>query len=382
MFNSNQLNRRSLSLITLIIAGESIFFLPFVLARIFRPSLLLVFDITNTELGTYFSIYGIVALFSYFFGGPLADKFPSRYLMSIALGLTALGGMLMYFVPLKGSMMFLYAFWGFTSIFLFWAALIRATREWGGADFQGRAFGLLEGGRGATAAVLGTLALLVFSDFNPESASQANLSADRISAFRNVILFTSIFTFICAYVGYKISDYLSLYSNEVLGYNELKSAALGTGAIWMRAFVAILAAYLADKINASKIISFCFALTFLGAGLLSLGILDQIAVMVLINLALVMIGVYGLRALYFALIQEAGIPILYTGTAVGLISVLGFTPDIFMGPWMGYLLDNNPGAEGHHKVFAVLALFAILGLGASLLFISRNKKGIFTNPTR
>ena len=69
----------------------------------------------------------------------------------------------------------------------------------------------------------------------------------------------------------------------------------------------------------------------------------------LINLALVMIGVYGLRSLYFALIQEARIPILYTGTAVGLISILGFTPDIFMGPWMGYLLDNNPGAEGHHK---------------------------------
>jgi len=86
-------------------------------------------------------------------------------------------------------------------------------------------------------------------------------------------------------------------------------------------------------------------------------------------------GKTGLRSLYFALIQEARIPILYTGTAVGLISILGFTPDIFMGPWMGYLLDNNPGAEGHHKVFAVLALFALLGLAASLIFISRTKSG-------
>ena len=425
MFKSKSPTRRSSTIIALIIAGESIFFLPFVLVRIFRPTLLIVFDITNTELGTYFSIYGIVAMFSYFFGGPLADKFPSRKLMSFALWLTSLGGMLMYFVPLKGSMMFLYAFWGLTTILLFWAALIRATREWGGADSQGRAFGWLEAGRGTTAALLGTMALLIFSDFSPESTSQANHSADRISAFLNVVLFTSIFTMIsgvlvwrfvpdnkqyrpadrvragqiislmkypsiwllsviiiCAYVGYKMSDYLSLYANEVLGYSELNSAALTTGAIWMRAFVAILAGYLADKINASKIIFISFALTLLGAGLLALGLLDHTAVLVLINLTLVLIGVYGLRSLYFALIQEARIPIFYTGTAVGIISILGFTPDIFLGPWMGYLLDNNPGAEGHHKVYAVMTLFAVLGLVASFLFISHNKKGIPTTPPR
>jgi len=162
MFKSNLHKKRFLSLISLIIAGESIFFLPFVLARIFRPSLLVVFNITNTELGTYFSIYGIVAMLSYFFGGPLADRFPARYLLSLALWLTGLGGFVMAFVPIKGIMVILYTFWGLTTILLFWAALIRATREWGGLDFQGRAFGWLEGGRGATAALLGTLTLLVF----------------------------------------------------------------------------------------------------------------------------------------------------------------------------------------------------------------------------
>lgn len=418
MLKSNQAKRRFFTLFALIIAGETIFFLPFVLARIFRPTLLVVFDITNTELGTYFSIYGIVAMFSYFFGGPLADRYSSRLLMSLALCLTGLGGFVMYLVPTKGSMMILYGFWGLTTILLFWAALIRATREWGGVDFQGRAFGWLEGGRGATAALLGTLALLVFSDFNSESLNQASISAHRISALRNVILFTSGFTLlsgalvwwfvpdhkdyrpsdrirfsqiisllkfpslwllaiiiICAYVGYKISDDFSLYAHEVLGYDEVKSAALGTGALWMRALVAILAGYFADKVKTSKIIAFCFAITIIGAGLVASGLLEQILVLVLINLALVMIGVYGIRALYFALIQEARIPIIYTGTAVGIVSVLGFTPDIFMSPWMGYLLDHNPGPVGHRMVFAVLCLFAILGLLASLIFISRNKRG-------
>jgi NhaP-type Na+/H+ or K+/H+ antiporter len=70
-------------------------------------------------------------------------------------------------------------FWGFTTICLFWAAMIRATREWGGTFFQGRAFGWLEGGRGGVAALLATLSFLLFS---------------QIRSFQWVILATSAFT--------------------------------------------------------------------------------------------------------------------------------------------------------------------------------------------
>ena len=66
---------KTITLITLIVAGEAIFFLPFVLARVFRPTLLDLFGISNTELGLWFSVYGIVAMVSYLFGGPLADRF-------------------------------------------------------------------------------------------------------------------------------------------------------------------------------------------------------------------------------------------------------------------------------------------------------------------
>ena len=48
--------RRLFSLLALIAAGETIFFLPFVLARVFRPTLLEVFGLTNLELGTAFSL--------------------------------------------------------------------------------------------------------------------------------------------------------------------------------------------------------------------------------------------------------------------------------------------------------------------------------------
>ncbi len=411
MGSTIQSNRyRSLTLFSLILAGESIFFLPFVLARIFRPTLLAAFEITNTELGAYFSVYGIVAMVSYLFGGPLADRFSARNLMSIALWLTAIGGFVMAAYPASRIMILVYGFWGLTTILLFWAALIKATREWGGENFQGKAFGWLEGGRGLAAALLGTFSLLLFSSLMQEEGMEV-VPIQRIHAFRWVILAISFLTIIagviiwlfvprhsansksqkfelgkvlqlakkpsmwmltviivCAYVGYKITDDFSLYAREVLGYNEVRAAGVGTAALWMRAIVAITVGFLADRTKIIRIISICFALSVFGGLLLSMGIIQHIIILALLNLTLVMVGIYGVRALYFALIHEARIPIHYTGTAVGLVCLIGFTPDIFMSPWMGYLLDKNPGAIGHQHVFLVLSCFSVTGLVISSLF--------------
>ena len=62
----------------LVMAGEAVFLLPFVLPRVFRPTLLSVLDIDNTMLGAAFSAYGLVAMAAYFFGGPLADRFGAQ----------------------------------------------------------------------------------------------------------------------------------------------------------------------------------------------------------------------------------------------------------------------------------------------------------------
>jgi len=407
-----QEKRRIITLITLIIAGEAIFFLPFVLARIFRPTMLVVFGISNSELGIWFSIYGVVAMVSYLFGGTLADRFPARTLMALALWFTSVGGFMMTFIPASGIMKILYAFWGFTTIFLFWAAMIRATREWGGEGFQGRAFGWLEGGRGAVAALLGTITFLIFSWFSEDVLGDGS-AANGIHAFQLVIITTSGFILIsgilvwlfvpvgstspsvrqskavihdvikllrnpsiwllaaiiiCAYSGYKITDDYSLYAREVLGFSEVGAAGIGTAALWIRALVAILAGILADRFNRLHVIMVSFVLTIGGSLLIGLGILDQVAGLVLLQLTLTATGIYGVRALYFAIMKEAQIPIGLTGTAVGIVSFAGFTPEVFMSPWMGHLLDRYPGTTGHQYVFLLLSLFAVIGFVASLIF--------------
>jgi sugar phosphate permease len=406
----NKIRRISIFLV-LIFAGESIFFLPFLLPRIFRPTLLKVFDITNLELGTYFSVYGIIAMVAYFFGGMLADRYPARNLMATALWLTALGGVFMITIPSDGLMMLLYGYWGFTTIFLFWAALIRATREFGDDDFQGRAFGFLEGGRGLIAALLGSVALLLFSQFSETKGLKVDVSAIRNSSFQLILLVTSGITalagililrivpvvtivtnksdgfsfhhlkvilsrssiwlqaviIICAYVGYKITDDISLYANEVLGFDEVYAAGVGTMALWMRPLAAIGAGFIADRWTGSKVITWCFLLMIVTGLFIYSGLFVGAVWWIIMVMAMTVVGVYGIRGIYFALMQETKVPIAATGTAVGVMSVVGFTPDVFMSPLMGYLLDSYPGAQGHQYVFLVLAFFAFAGFLASVL---------------
>jgi hypothetical protein len=56
-----------------------------------------------------------------------------------------------------------------------------------------------------------------------------------------------------------------------------------------------------------------------------------------------------------------------TGTAAGIVSVLGYTPDIFLPIVAGRILDANPGASGFQIFFAVVATLNFLGLVAAYI---------------
>jgi nitrate/nitrite transporter NarK len=394
-------------LVLLILAGESVFILPFVLQRVFRPTVLKVFELDNVELGLCFSVYGFVALVSYLIGGPLADKFPPRKLIAVALWMTALGGLVFATFPNYGTLKILYGYWGFTTIFLFWAPMIKATRVWGGEKAQGKAFGLLDGGRGLVGALFGTMGVLVFSFFMTADLDVATLKESRF-AFRYVILVSSAMValvgllvwwfmklpglaekeiivdkitvsqirevlrlpsvlllmviILCAYVGYKITDVFSLYAQDVMLYDEVGAAQVGTFLLFVRPVVGVLIGILADRSRPSLWLFISFIIAFFGAVIFATGLVaDTTYIPFLLSILVVAIGVYAARALYFAVMQSGKIPLVLTGTAVGLISLIGYTPDIFAGPAMGYLLDSSPGLKGHQHVFWMLAGFSFIG---------------------
>ncbi|MFP2994412.1 MFS transporter [Spongiivirga sp. MCCC 1A20706] len=394
-------------LLLLILAGESVFILPFVLSRVFRPTVLAAFSLNNIELGYCFSVYGIVAVFSYLFGGPLADKYPPRKLIAIALWMTALGGLLYATFPSYLVLKVLYGYWGFTTIFLFWAPMIKATRVWGGTDSQGKAFGFLDGGRGMVGASFGLIGVLIFSVFITKEAAELT-AADSQAAFRQVILTSSaivaivgglvwffmkldsdiekkiildkitisqvkevlklpsvwllMIIILCAYVGYKLTDVFSLYANEVMNYDQVNSAKVGTFLLVIRPVIGILIGFIADRTQTTFWLMVSFIVAVLGALLFAFGfITDSSTLLFFLSTLIVATGVYAARALYFAVMERGQIPLVLTGTAVGLISLIGYTPDIFAGPAMGYLLENSKGQLGHQHVFWMLATFSFIG---------------------
>ena len=53
-----------------------------------------------------------------------------------------------------------------------------------------------------------------------------------------------------------------------------------------------------------------------------------------------MLGVFSLRGIFYSLLKDANIPSLITGIAVGIVSFIGYLPDIYIGPVAGYLLES------------------------------------------
>lgn len=400
-------------LLLLILAGEAVFILPFVLPRIFRPTVLEVFQLDNVQIGLCFSIYGLIAVPSYLLGGPLADKFPPRKLIAVALWLTALGGLVYASYPSLGTLQLLYGYWGFTTIFLFWAPMIKATRVWGGDAAQGKAFGFLDGGRGLTGFLFGLLGVFIFSLFLVGEVAEASLEqrqeaftyviyvaaaiivligilvwgfmkagvnekeilVERITfkEIRTVLRLPSVWLLmviiLCAYVGYKITDVISQYANEVMGYDQVKSAQVGTFLQFLRPTTGILVGLIVDRFKITFWLFLSLVLCVVAGLLFATGIVaPSTTLLFFLSVTIVGVGVYAARALYFGVMKEGRIPLVLTGTAVGLISLIGYTPDIFAGPAYGYFLDTHPGQEGHQYVFWMLTGFSTVGAVTAFIY--------------
>ncbi|MEE4145120.1 MAG: MFS transporter [Halieaceae bacterium] len=399
-------------LFALILAGEVIFSLPFHIPRFFRPNMLEVFQLSNTQLGDIFAVYGVVALLAYFPGGTIADRYPARTLMTLSLAATGLGGLYLWTLPGLLGLYLLFAYWGLTSILLFWAALIKATRDWGGEHTQGMAFGMLDGGRGLVASLFATAATLIL-------AAQLAANGGGQQSLQAVILFYSVVSLlsaavvwfalppgnstgpatspegrphwlqaistpsvwlqagvvVCAYCGYKSLDNYGVYAVQVLEMSPLEAAAMNTWASYARPVAAVAAGLWADRWRSSKLVCLLFFCAAAAYFCLSLErAVSMTGALLLANILITFIAVYALRGIYFSLIEEAGLDRRITGSAVGLISVLGFTPDIFFAAITGRILDANPGAAGFHDYFLLIALISAAGMACTLA-LSRQVAG-------
>ena len=370
---------------------------------------------TNLELGTLFSTYGSVAFLSYIFGGVLADKFSPRKLLAYSLMLTSLGGFFMMSYPSYFTLQLIYAYWGFTTVFLFWAPMIKATSIIGGLKKQGKTFSFLDAGRGIVASSIGIIGVLIFAFVVVGDISDSTLQ-EKQEAFRYVIGASSLIVFITgiivynflnikidseakigdfrdmkklmksksviligliiltAYMGYKITDIYSLYASEIMLFDEIEAARIGAYQQYLRPLACISIAFFADKSGNINVIIGGFIIMLVGAILFASGIVVAgLNSLFILSLVIVATGTYIIRGLYFSILKDGKIPTALTGTAIGIVSIIGYTPDIFATPLYGYLLDTYEGINGHQLVYLILAISSLIGISVSLKFKKINK---------
>jgi MFS family permease len=106
----------------------------------------------------------------------------------------------------------------------------------------------------------------------------------------------------------------------------------------------------------------------------------DLVMILVVNTAVASLAIFSLRGIYFALLEEVGIPLAITGTVAGLMSALGFTPDVFMPLLGGVLLDRYPGSRGYRYYFGFIVVLCLVGLLASLVILGKCRTRRHSSP--
>ena len=392
---------RYFQFLLLLSAGGAIYPLLY-LRQNFEVSILEVFDITISELGSYYSILGVMYMVCYLPSGWLADKFSPRLLISFSMAAT--GGLGLWFasVPSKEVLPYIFLGWGLAAGLTFWASLIKGVKMLAGKNEQGRLFGILDGGRGLVEAVLATIAIALFAyaiETNGESTTVALKQVIHMYSYTCLTLAVIVFLFFnnnndikeekkksegnlinnlkflfsipeiwmvagvifCGYQLFWATYSFSAYMQQSYEVSAVTAGFITVAKLWMRPIGGIGAGFLGDRFRVENIL----ALSLLGAslGLLAMIALPQFNTIYMILGVVLLIGVltYAIRGLYWAILDGCNIPLHVTGLAVGFISLIAYTPDIFLPILNGYLADRYEGLTVYNFYFGYIAAMGVLG---------------------
>ncbi len=377
----------------------------------FYDAMLAGFNITHTELGVLSSIYGTVALLSYLPGGILADKVSYKKLLTFSFVGTGVLTLWCSTMPSFGVIKIIFGLMGITTILTYWSAFVKTIRALGDESEQGRMFGLAEGIRGISGIVASFIVMAIIE-----------MAVSGVAGMKNMLLFygiiyiaVGVLTFVllpkeekvekteksafilseliaalkckgtwlvCAivffwYVAYSATSYSIPYLTNVYGVSSVLITSISIiRAYAIGIFSAPLAGFAADKIKScSKALAYFAVLGIVI--ILSFFLVPVNSSMVTLIIVLTLLFsfiIFSARGIYFSPMSEVGIPLALTGAASGLISVLGYLPDMFIFNIMGRWLDVYPGAKGYHYIFILTALSLLCAFGVCIYSYIYSKK--------
>ena len=379
----------------LLAAGAGIIFqLPYIRETFYVP-IQNAMNLTNEQMGLLSSGYAAMATLSYFVGGIIADKFSARKLLTFSF--LATGALGLWFSTFPGFQIsrIIFILMGISTIITYWSACIKATRMLGTEEEQGRLFGLQEGLRGILNALLVFGMTAAFSAFADEIAGAAaairvcaivviiigilnwfviedTKSEEQTESLGSVVkgmfkclliprvwlLVGIIFT---AYSVYGLIGYVTTYAQQFYGMTATTAATLGGVRYLLQGVGGIVGGFLADKLHSR--------MKVIGGGCIGLAISFGIYIIlpgtpglcgaVIGNFFFGLIFIYAVRSQYFAVHQDADIPLSLSGRVSGISSALGYLPDVFMYTLVGGWMDSY-GRRGYNMTWIYAIVAALL----------------------
>ena len=400
MGTQSKLKKNMLRLILISIAGTMIYGLPY-FRSYYYDAYLQTYGLTNSQMGMFGSIFGIMGACSYLFGGVVADMFSARKLMTISMILTGLGGLLHLFHPSYLMLVGIYFLWGFTSLFAFWPALLKVLRSLANEDEQSKAYGFMDATRGITNAVQLAVTLAIFNALSKKASDLAGLNgvvifysaicivmgiglyfvldekklqtgsddADDESKFSFAILKQVLkmpvvwllsLVVCCSYTMPILFYYFTPYATANLGMTAAAGAMVTMLAQYVRPVACVVGGVAADKIGRANVMYGTMGIMLISTLVLIFARSMTNAVFIGIC-ACIYFGMYGAYSLVFSMFDECGIPKYMSGTAIGLICTIGYMPEFFCPLLAGKVLDTY-GNAGYHILFIFLAVMMVIGL--------------------
>ncbi|MED3912474.1 MFS transporter [Peribacillus simplex] len=399
------------TLVILIIAGEMIYTLPY-FRNYYYDVFLDAFHLTNTQMGTLGSAYGVCCLISYIFGGYVADRWRTKHLLSISLFATGILGFALLLYPPYPVLLLIYAAWGITSIMTFWVALIKAVRSLASENEQGKAFGFFEGGRGAAKVIesalvlglfaflakqlsdklalssviifysvmcilLGIMIMLLYKEPDGNNSSdeikeKANKKFDWAILLRILKMPTTWLAAILILTSYAMINsfyYITPYATAAFGASTIIAAALGYFSQYCRPIGSFGSGIIGDRIGISNMVIIGYCVLAIGlAALIVLPGKPSFILLLLVFIAIIYISMYALQATHFAILVEGDYPVETTGTVAMPLMIIGYSGEIFMPIVAGACLDHWSGTDGYKVLFTILLALTIVGLITAIIW--------------
>jgi MFS family permease len=417
----NSKAQRYIQFMLLVVAAGAIYPILY-LRQVYQPTMLEVFHITDSQLGYLYSSLGTIFLLSYLPSGWLADRIAPRLLICFSLIATGVLGQWYSSAPSFQMLMLIFGGWGLSTGLTFWAAVIKRVTMIAGTHEQGRFFGLLDGGRGLIEAMLATVAITLFAwvtqtkgepvaagfklvvymyaflcialgvvlalvkdpqgtedaAANRATRTGSNVLVDLKTLARIPELWLVAAIVFCGYQVFWATYSFSAYLHEGdIGLTVVMAGTITTLKLWMRPIGGIGGGFLGDRY--SKVSVLVIALFLAALSLVGLMAAPRISSHVLLVFLVLFIGIltYAIRGLYWSLLDRCNIPVATMGLAIGLISVLGYSPDVFLPLINGYLTQTFPGVFGYQLYFGYVAAMAALGgfAGLALRNLLNRKEG-------